>query len=255
MPRRLLFSSGFFFFLVLVIGFTPCFLSGPVGKEAESLYRGLESSGAQLQRVELQGWALLSGPPLSLSAKKQWLARAIATLVPGKDSPFLVTEGGQSFSSLTWEKSEGDGEVVRISLRWSHPGPGEEEKIYLLAGLTRKEDFSSWQEASSRLEQVFSQEGLQPNYSILVVGTLPGIYSYNEQEEVARRIFRILKAVGPIGIKERGLSSFTGYSPLLGGYLRDLARNKINTQVSLRYHPIEDRTYLYLGSPLINGEY
>jgi hypothetical protein len=249
LSRRLL-----FFLLIFIFVLIPPFLAGTAGREAEFLCRGLETAGADFQKMELQGWAHFSAPPFSPAAKRDLLSRAVGVLAPGEGFLSPVREEGPVFSGLTWEK-EGEGEAARLSLRWFRSGPEEQEEIYLLAGLSLDGDPSSWQEAFFRLEQVFRQEKLQPNYTISVIGTLPGPYSYNEQEEAARRIFRTLQVTAPAGIREGGLSSFTGYSPLLGNYVRDLAGNKINIQISLRYHAAEDRTYLYLGSPLISGAY
>lgn len=51
-----------------------------------------------------------------------------------------------------------------------------------------------------------------------------------------------------------GMLSISAYTSKIGEHV-EMGRNKINLNVAMRYNSYEDRTYIWLGSPIISVEY
>jgi len=51
-----------------------------------------------------------------------------------------------------------------------------------------------------------------------------------------------------------GMVSVSAYTPRIGRHI-EMGRNKINMNIAMRYNSYEDKTYIWLGSPIISVEY
>lgn len=128
------------------------------------------------------------------------------------------------------------------------PIPNEDQLVSVLANALSP--YRQWQIQGEKPATVYV-----PQHSNLVIGTINGRLSYNEQEKILTDIFQTLAVSDPWQMRDGNLVTWGGYSPQLAGFLRDAQGETINIQGALRYHQVENRTYLHLGSPLIYAEY
>ena len=145
-------------------------------------------------------------------------------------------------------------ETMGLELELSFKRNNPAEPGFLLARATL-EDPSMLPPLENRWRQVFHSRGYRPRYSTLLTGTLKGLETYNEEEALMAEVFQILAVENPWQVRDSRWISGGGYSPLISNPLLDARGEPVNVQVALRYHPLDECTYLYIGSPLIYREF
>lgn len=141
---------------------------------------------------------------------------------------------------------------LELELSFNRNNPAEPG---LLSAKATLEDLSMLPQLESRWQQVFHGRGYRARYSTLLTGTLRGPQTYNEEEALLAAVFQTLAVEKPWQVRDNRWVSGGGYSPLIATPLLDAQGEPVNVQVALRYHHLDECTYLYLGSPLIYREF
>lgn len=71
---------------------------------------------------------------------------------------------------------------------------------------------------------------------------------------ISRLILDGAKAKKVNGMSEKNLISVSAYSPLIDNNI-EIEGRKINMNLALRYNAFEDKTYIWLATPVITIEY
>ena len=104
------------------------------------------------------------------------------------------------------------------------------------------------------LEKIFEYLGTRPGINQTAIFYMPGYLSIDNQEKNAYYLFDRINAIIIEGIKEEAFISYSGYTP----HFKDGVESRgkiINVNIASRYHDIENKTYLYVGTPLIHCQY
>ena len=105
-----------------------------------------------------------------------------------------------------------------------------------------------------KLEKIFEYFGTKPNINQTAIFYMLGFQSIDNQKENVHYLFTRINGTITEGIKDELLVSYSGYTPHFRGGVE--SRGKlINVNIASRYHNINNRTYLYVGTPLIHGQY
>jgi len=102
--------------------------------------------------------------------------------------------------------------------------------------------------------KIFDSLNAQNEIGVTIVGTFPGQLSQEERFRKSDLAFASVSAQVVEGIETEELVSLSGYTPLCTSYL-DVADKKINLNAAIRYHAIDNKTYIHIGAPLIFQEY
>lgn len=167
----------------------------------------------------------------------------------GRPSRWVTEDGSVPASVASYVLRD---ETVGLELSIKKKSPGEPPYLHAKATLTEP---AMLPDLESRWQQVFHSRGYQPRYSTLLIGTLNGLPTYNEQEMIMAELFQALEVPEPWQVRDGGWVSWGGYSPRLSSLLQDARGERLNVQAALRYHHLEECTYLYLGSPLIYRDF
>jgi hypothetical protein len=90
--------------------------------------------------------------------------------------------------------------------------------------------------------------------SMILAGSLPGNSSPPVVNEVVQKLVSITGTQNVETLVNGQLVSITGYMPNVRTRLT-LGEKLVNINIAFRYNSIENRTYLYVGSPIITTEY
>lgn len=129
-----------------------------------------------------------------------------------------------------------------------------DETSRLVAKATLK-DITLLPKLEGHWQQVLSAYGYTADFSALLAGTIDGATTYNELHRLLAHIFQTLAVKQPMTMADGNIISWAGHSPRLGTALSDVRGEPINIQAAIRYHHVEDRTHIYLGSPLIYRDF
>lgn len=210
----------------------------------------LEQLGLKLMAIPVAGDPEeVPGGPLFHTAGSRVMADGKVWGLIRKDPPPGSGATTASVSTYVY-RDERIGLDLELSFRSGNPG----QPAFLFVKGTLQDPLmlpfleKHWQE-------VFNTCGYRPEYATLLTGTLRGIQTYDEGEALMAEIFQSLAVEDPWQVRDDNWVSWGGYSPRLAPSLPDVRGELINVQAALRYHHLEECTYLYLGSPLIYREF
>lgn len=103
-------------------------------------------------------------------------------------------------------------------------------------------------------EKIFANFGIKPKISQTAVFYKPGFQSMDDQERIVYYLFNIINGIIIEGIKDENFISFSGYTPHFKDSVESRGK-KINVNIAARYHNTDNKTYLYMGTPLIHCQY
>ncbi|OGO82319.1 MAG: hypothetical protein A2Y18_03920 [Clostridiales bacterium GWD2_32_19] len=104
------------------------------------------------------------------------------------------------------------------------------------------------------LDEMHKELGLDYNMNITVVGRYEGDMDKNKKVQFADKVFKSIKARKIDSFETDNIYSAYGYT----SYIKDFiiqAKNKVNVNLAMRYNSYEDKTYLYIATPIITTEY
>ena len=101
---------------------------------------------------------------------------------------------------------------------------------------------------------IFEKHHIKPKVNSCITGYYSGFLSLSQLNEACRNALNGVGAVEVEGINERNMISVAAYSPYIKDYIR-VNGKKVNINVALRYNSYEDKTYIWLATPVITTEY
>jgi len=252
--------KNWFFGLIFLAGLAayalnPLAFSQDGGTGEEELVRALESSGAAFQEYRVLAWSVMRDRQLA-DSEVEGMAHRVASIL-GMEQPTLTRHREPDFLGLMLGGPVGSHGwlVVAVQAVAAHPGTASTQpETYLLVSLAGRDQPDGLHQWRQEISAVFEQLSLKPRLSLTVTGTFPGRLDSGQRRQVTKQTFRYLQAKYLEGMEEGDLSSATGYTRLIGNHLT-VAGRKVNVNTAVRYHSVDDRTYLSIATPLLDGEY
>lgn len=96
--------------------------------------------------------------------------------------------------------------------------------------------------------------GMKASINESIIGFFEGRRQTKDLNNMLNEMFKYLRANKNDVIKESNYVSITGYTPMIGRYI-EINGKKTNVNIALRYNSYEQKTYIWLSSPVINKEY
>jgi|GEM_PF-570578 len=220
------------------------------------LAHALERAGAQGDSVRLEAWGVLNPAFVDIGELVKKAKEAAQDLKLKADLPWKE-ENQPGFRSVSWEGEVERGVVLFLSVQSLKDLSGRGETYLLLSwegSIGEKGIAERVQEWQEQARKVFEGHQVEPRFTYMITGRIPGYLSLEERKKRAEAVLSAFKATKIEGLEEEELVSITAYSPLLPQKV-EVAGRKANLNVALRFHTTDNTTYLYLGSPLLAGEY
>jgi len=104
------------------------------------------------------------------------------------------------------------------------------------------------------LDNIYKGLELDYDMNITVVGRYKGKIDKKQQSEYSDKILKSMKAKKVDSFETDNIYSVYGYT----GYIKDFiiqGKNKVNVNIAMRYNDYEDKTYLYISTPIITADY
>jgi len=221
----------------------------------EILYKLVEKSGAKPVELMVQGWTKVSSSYMEIEPLKSTALKTAERL--GAVNPELKAEEGKDFRQVRIQHFAEDGTLISIAaqsfINYTLPNRGGE--TYVTVSLARKINEKEKHYWSSRVKSALSfSGGSNPQVLTNVTAVLPGKLSLKAKRELVDKLFSEAKAKKIGGVENSELVSCTGFTPRIREKIK-LGKNFVNLNVALRYHNSDGQTYIYIGSPLLVGEY
>ncbi|HEX2926561.1 MAG TPA: YwmB family TATA-box binding protein [Ruminiclostridium sp.] len=105
-----------------------------------------------------------------------------------------------------------------------------------------------------KIDNVFKSHSLKSEVNSCITGTYEGNLSDTQLENICRKILKESSAQKVDSFRQQNTISVSAFSPILGDKLRVGGKN-VNLSLAIRYNKLENRTYLWVATPVVNAEY
>lgn len=250
--KKNLFILCFCFLAVIIIN---PLLKGadPVTKPIEQpMLAAFQASQAVFTEVKLQGWAKINQKFCSIPTLEEYADQVERIMEPSSPlARYRTTDAGFSSLEMKGEITEGlSAEVIFQSLC----DGDEENETYLIVNIVDSRGPGNMPTDREKLLNGFREFERVPDMNQLVVGYLKGKLPPKKGIKVIETVFESVGGKINAGVEEASYLSKTGFVPNLHESVL-AGSDKTNLQVAMSYNEIEDKTYIYIGTPLVYGDY
>lgn len=104
------------------------------------------------------------------------------------------------------------------------------------------------------IENTLSSYGIDTEITTCITGTYDGEMNNSKRYKMVYSVLNSLDAEVVEGLKDDSLTSISAYSPKIKNYIFT-GEKKMNINVAMRYNEYEDKTYLWMATPVIATGY
>ncbi len=105
-----------------------------------------------------------------------------------------------------------------------------------------------------KIKEVFEKYGLKPTVNSCITGTYEGYLQDSQLENICRKILDDSDAKKVDSMRQENIISVSAFSPMIEDRL-SIDGRKINLSLAIRYNKMENKTYLWVATPVVNTEY
>ena len=217
----------------------------------EILLDCFKSSRANIEESTLSGWT-----PLDTVFTEEDLNQKIEMVLAGLQidksnvKKALETGGGHNKAMFSANKNNFN---YTMTLETMKNDDGATES-YCIFRASSADSFEDIIEAKYFIEEILSNADLSMKLDVMITGSYKGKMSQKHINATITKLLNNLNASKVESIERDELVSVSAYCPEIDEYIISNSK-KINVQLALRYSSYNDRTYIWLGSPIIPFEY
>lgn len=125
---------------------------------------------------------------------------------------------------------------------------------YVIIDIILYNKYESLTYLKKKLDRIYDENIIKPNTNITITGSVDGELSKKEKEKISQEIMNNIGAKVEDSYETEKIYSIYGYTKIIDDFI--VSNNKkINVNCAFRYNEYEEKTYLYLATPLISVEY
>lgn len=219
--------------------------------EEEALIKSFESTGAEVLESTISCWAKLNDEFLSLSQIEAEMSKAVDSINLDKATIVKNTESGSHMNKMSLYGSK-KGKAYSIAIESVKQETGGE--TYIVIDVSIDKSYKELITERQNIAAAINADESALNFSSCIIGTFNGKLPENEADRKSRIALQSINAKKVEGIENDGLKSVAAFSSSVGGYVMS-DRARVNVQLALRYSSYDDKTYVWIGTPLIPIEY
>jgi hypothetical protein len=224
------------------------------GKSEDSevtLVKSFDCSDAEVVSSEIYFWAKLNDRPKSIKYLSSEFTKALDI-----DSKKLLLSKLSDTSSGQKQELRGitaKEKIVDMLIQLNR-NPENTKEEFITVGIS--EDLSADELYNYKVAvlKVFKKLRIDPKVNSCITGNFDGKLDNNQLNEISKRVFKGAEASKVEGMRENEFISISAYSPNIEEYIRS-GNKKVNLNLALRYNTSENKTYIWLATPVITVEY
>jgi len=132
-------------------------------------------------------------------------------------------------------------------------GPGGYE-TNIVVDVTLGWDYDSLLETEASIRQAIEEHIRGVRITSCIIGSYVENVPEDRMEGIIYSIFQSVNALEVERAIYDGLISISAYTPRIEQYV-EMGDSRVNLNIAMRYNSFEDKTYIWLGSPVISLEY
>ena len=209
-----------------------------------------DNIGFNVIQSDINVWTKINSKSLDEEKLKQ-LAQSVAKQI-NVEKPYELTvlnENNNSKCILTKISKKALTQIKIESME-------NKDKIdnYVVIDITLYDKFDNVEYLKQLCEEQLEKIGQKAKSNVTVVGYCSGNIDKKQKEVVSNKVFSYLKAKKTEENMIDNGYNINGYTRLVNDYI--MSKNKkMNLDLSMNYNECEDKTFLFLASPVITVEY
>lgn len=247
-------SKGFLIIIPLTfILIIAAILTRTYGIAAESiLFKAFTESGAELVNSEMTFSGSGNNKLRSDNERTEFYIEVTEAI--GQDLPVTpVKIDNDSFKGLEINNSNGRYSNYNLKILQSKSA-AEPDKCYVTLYIIDNSSAPALVDIKTKVKGIFKKFGIKPSINTCLTGSYIGRLENNKLNEICAGIFKRTSARKVTGIRDNSLISVSAYSRAMRDSVL-LDGKDVNLGFAARYNSYEDKTYIWLATPLITTEY
>lgn len=215
--------------------------------EEEALITSFESTGADVLESTISCWTKLNERFLSIEQIEAEMDRIISQINPDKTKVVKSVEGDNELNKVVLYGSKGNKSynIAIESIKQENTG-----ETYIVFDVSMDKNYNDLITERQNITKALLVDESSIKFSSCIIGTYKGKLGGKEVDKKSRIALESINAKKVEGIEDEELKSISAFSSRVGGYvMSDQAR--VNVQLAIRYSSYDDKTYIWIGTPLI----
>lgn len=215
--------------------------------EEEAIVTSFKSTGADVLESTISCWTKLNNRFIDMEQIETEMNRIVRRIDPDKSVVVKNDERDGGLKKIVVYCFKGN-RTYSIAIESVKQETVEETYAVIDVSIDRSyEELIA--ERQNMIDAVHKPEG-SINFSSCIIGTYRGRLDKKEADKKSRIALQSINASRVEGMEKDELKSISAFSSSVGGYaVSDEVR--VNVQLAIRYSSYDDKTYIWIGTPLI----
>lgn len=219
-----------------------------------TLVKCFNNSGAKVVSSEMYFWGKVEDEKYNDFSELIRLSKDIMDEIKGESREKVLekTVSNDYIKEVELSTSVGDTAISVVSQ--IRNDRNDKPERFISVRFLRELSVNDMDVTRKKVISVLSEYGIDAQVNSCITGSFEGKLTDKQMNEVSKAIFKGAGARKVEGIRDRNLISVSAYSPVINDYIK-VDDNKVNLNLAIRYNAVEDRTYIWLATPVISTEY
>lgn len=215
--------------------------------EEEAIITSFESTGADVLESMISCWTKLNDKFLTIKQLEAEMDAVIEGIDPDRATLSKNIESGDQLNKIVMNCSKGNKSynIAIESVRQEMSG-----ETYIVVDVSMDRSYKDLKTERRYIAKALQVGEESINFSSCIIGTYKGKLEERDAEKKSRIALQSINAKKVEGIDNDELKSISAFSSSVGGYVVS-DRSRVNIQLAIRYSSYEDKTYIWIGTPLI----
>lgn len=215
--------------------------------EEEALVTSFESTGAEVMESTISCWTKLNDRFIAQGQIEAEMDRIVGFMKLDNTTVVKKTENDEALNKLVLYGTRGN-KVYNVAIESVKQETGGE--TYIVFDVFMDKDYEELASVRQEIIDALQLEEESMNFSSCIVGTYQGELSKKESDRKSELALQSIDAKRVEGIEDDMMKSISAFSNNVGGYVLS-DRDRVNVQLAMRYSSYDDKTYIWIGTPLI----
>lgn len=219
-----------------------------------ALSKAFSTSGAQIIKSEAYFWGKIGAPYDSIEKLSDISDEFAKNMGIVRNNNFSKQVTSNDIAKKVEIKGiTSDKKAVNINAQINNDESKEDARFISVSVV---EDMTSdgLQDIKNRTLSVFKKYNINPKINFCITGDFSGKLSNDELNSMGGKIFKEAGAKKVEGMRDGDFISVSAYSPEID-YSISSGGKKVNLNLAIRYNAYENKTYIWLATPVITIEY
>lgn len=242
------------FILVLLLSIYYVKIDGRDSLKEITLSDSFKFTGAKIISSEMYFWGRLEKPYNNLETVKPITDDLLSILQIKKDTSLSKESlDNDQINKMLIKGVTKDNRLLEIAVQFDKNKLNSKDS-YVSIKVTEDMSSSKLEDTKKTVAEVLRKYKITAMTNSTIIGSYDGKLDYTVMEDISKKVFREIDANRVEGINEGNLISVSAYSPNIEDFIK-VNGKKVNLNLAIRYNSYENKTYLWLATPVITREY